>query len=324
MRQGTGNTAVPSSHDIVILTWLKRLGAGAARDSIQGYLMLLPMLIGFALFTIYPILWLVRYAWFDYDGLSEAQYIGIENFIRAFNRDPEFWMSLLNTFIITFVKLLIELPLALILAVFLNAGRKINSVYRTAFFMPTIVSTAIVGLVFCIIFDPYQGIVNVLFKEAGLMNSATEWFSNKWTAMLVIVVASVWNGFGINMVFFLMGLQSVPKELYECADIDGATRGQQFFHITIPMLAPVMQVVIMLAILSSMKMADLVLVLTNGQPGGQTEVVMTFIFKRFFNFGVDTSSQYGYGAALAVITAVIFGIITALYTRITRGMSRIH
>lgn len=280
--------------------------------------MLLPMLVGFCLFTVYPMGWLVRWAWFNYDGITEAAYTGFDNFTRVFSRDPAYWAALLNTVIIVTAKLAIEMPLALVLAVTLNGPSRRNTFFRTAFFMPTIVSTAIIGLVFFLMFNPYHGVVNEILGSLGV-KEPVNWFNNKWRADLIIVLAEVWKNFGINMVFFLMGLQSIPKELYECSMMDGAGRVRRFFSITMPMLAPMTKVVIMLAFVGSMKVVDMVLVLTNGQPGGETEVVMTYVFKYFFSFGVaDTISQYGYASALAVVTALALALLTAGYFRATR------
>lgn len=121
------------------------------------------------------------------------------------------------------------------------------------------------------------------------------------------------------MIFFIMGLQNIPQDIYECADIDGVTKWKKFTSITLPMLASTGKVVMMLFIVNSIKMSDLVLVLTNGQPGGSTEVVMSYTFKFFFSYGAaDMVSQYGYSSALAVITAIILSIVVGLYMALTR------
>lgn len=305
--------------------WKRIIKAVNKNDNIPAYIMITPMLLGFLMFTIYPIFYVLRWSLFDYDGFSKANFIGIDNFIRIFTRDKRFWASVANTFIITIGKMFIEIPLALILAVLINSKSKINSLYRTIYFMPTIISTAIVGLIFSILFGSYNGIINVIINELGLTAGRINWFGNRWLAISVIIIASVWSHFGINMVFFLMGLQSVPRELYECAEIDGANRFKQFYMITIPMLKPIMQIILMLAVVEGMKLSELPLVLTNGQPGGQTEVVMTYIYKYFFP--TDSMSggliQYGYASSLAVVAAIIIGIITLLYLRLSKRMSDI-
>lgn len=293
-------------------------------DTVPAYIMMLPMLIGFLLFTIYPIFYVLKYAWFEYNGFTYMKFTGFYNFIRLFSRDPVYWMSVLNTFAVTFAKLIIELPIALVLAVLLNSKAKSDSFFRTVFFMPTIISTAIVGLIFSILFNSYNGIVNTLLMQLGFIGDKVNWFADKWLAMSVIIITAVWQHFGVNMIFFIMGLQSVPNELYECAEIDGANSLQKFFKITVPMLAPILQIVIMLAIVEGMKMTEMVLVLTNGMPGGKTEVVMTYIYKYFFNIDGYGSNQYGYASAMSIVTAVLIGIITLLYLRMSKKLSQIY
>ncbi len=295
-------------------------------DTILAYILMAPMLIGFIVFSLYPIFFIVEWSWFEYDGIREPIFIGIENFVRVFTRSKAFWMSLANTFIITIGKTVIEIPLALVLAVLINKKGKLNTLFRSTFFLPSIVSIAIVGLIFSIIFQSYGGAINMMLEDFGVISRYIDWFSNKCTAMAVIIIASIWSHFGVNMIFFLMGLQSVPEELYECARIDGVNKVQQFIYITVPMLAPIMQIIIMLAIVEGMKMTDMVLVLTNGGPAGQTEVVMTYIFKYFFRYGGEAATrlQYGYASSMAVVTAIIIGIITILYLRFTKKMSKIY
>lgn len=296
------------------------------RDKTQEILMILPMFVGFILFVMYPIFWVLRWAPFQYDGYSKPIFIGLENFVRAFTRDNTFWFTLYNTFLLAFSKLLIEMPLALILAVLVNNKVKGSSAFRIIFFLPTVFSVAVVGLVFNILFSAYNGIINGLLVHFNIVTRNVNWFGERWLAMLVVLLVSIWTTFGLIMVYFLMGLQNIPNELYESAEIDGANNFKQFIHITIPMLAPVMQVVILLSVLGTMKITDLVLVMTNGQPGGGTEVVMTYIFKYFFHYGdtdAGTVSQFGYASSLAVITAIFLSILTVVYLKMSKKMKSV-
>ena len=286
------------------------------------YLMISPMLLGFVLFVLYPIFYVLRYALFEYDGIANPLFVGLDNFIRLFTNDPGFWVSVRNSLILTGGKIFLEVPFALILSNLLNRKSCINSIFRTTFFMPTIISSAIVGIVFSILFAGFNGIVNNLLLEVGWIHQAIDWFRYQSSAMLVMIISMIWSNFGVTMVFFIMGLQSIPGELYECAEIDGANKFKQFAHITVPMLAPILQIVLMLAIVDGMRLTDLPLVLTNGMPGGSTEVMMTYIFKYFFSTDslVATASQYGYASAMSVVTAVIIGALTLVYVRISRNM----
>lgn len=301
----------------------KRLHMG---NKVQEILMITPMTIGFLLFSVFPIFWVIRWSFFNYNGYSEPVFIGLENFIRAFTRDAAYWNSLKNTFLIAGLKMLIEIPLALILAVLLNNKIKGSAFFRVIYFLPSVFSIAVVGLIFSILFSAYNGIVNAVLRETGLIARNISWFSDKGHATFVIILVSLWTTFGLNMIYFLMGLQNISKSLYECASIDGATQIQQFFYITVPLVAPILQLVLMLSVLGTMKMTDLILVLTNGAPGGSTEVVMTYIFKYFFSYGDNAARdvQFGYASAMAVITAMILGLITAVYLKISRKMQEVE
>lgn len=290
--------------------WIKK-------DSTQAVLMLAPMLVGFLLFTYVPILYILRYAFYNSNGFRET-FIGMANFSRLFS-DSAYWNSILNTFILTFGKLAVEIPLALLLAVLLNKGRKGTGIFRITFFMPTVISAAISGLIFSLMFASFNGTVNGILQTAGVISQPISWFSQKGTALFVIGFASVWNNFGINMIFFLMALQSVPQELYECADLDGANAIQRFFKITLPMIGPTFQVVLLNAIVGSMKMADIVLSTTNGQPGGKTEVVMTYVFKYFFGYD-GRAIEIGYASSMALVTAVILALTSFIYMRSTKKL----
>ena len=295
-------------------------------NKIQEILMITPMTIGFLLFSVYPIIWVLRWSFFKYNGYSEPVFVGLGNFIRVFSRDPAYWNSLKNTFLIAGMKMIFEIPLALVLAVLLNNKIKGSSFFRVVFFLPSVFSIAVVGLIFSILFGAYKGIVNAILKNIGLITQNISWFSDKGHAMFVIILVSLWTTFGLNMIYFLMGLQNISKSLYECASIDGANEVQQFFYITMPLVAPILQLVLMLSVLGTMKMTDLILVLTNGAPGGSTEVVMTYIFKYFFSYGESAAMevQFGYASSMAVVTAVILGIVTLIYLKVSKKMQEVE
>ncbi|MDR2730608.1 MAG: sugar ABC transporter permease [Treponema sp.] len=288
---------------------------------LHEFLMILPMFIGFVTFTIYPILWALRWVLYDYSGFGTPYFVGLDNFARAIFRDRQFWLSMSNTFYLAFMKLIIELPLALALAFFVNNKVRGSSVLRIVYFLPTVFSIAVVGLIFTIIFSAYNGIVNAVMTFFGFFEQNYNFFGSRWSAINIILLVSIWSTFGINMIYFLMGLQNVPLELYECATLDGATGTQQFFFITFPLLGPVMRMIIMLSVLGTMRINDVVLVMTNGQPGGTTEVAMTYILKFFFNFNPGGARrQYGYASALSIIMGVFLAIMTVIYLKSSKRM----
>ena len=293
---------------------------GMRQDNLQAFLMILPFLIGFILFSYVPIVYILRYAFTDYDGYSVANWTGLHNFQRVFTKDPDFWTSLVNTVSLSFFKLLAEIPLALLLAVLLNQKLRGIGFFRVTLFLPAVISAAIIGLIFSLLFAAFNGMVNSILQTLGLIGRPINWFSTKGNAMLVLGIASVWQNYGINMMFFLMALQSIPEEIYECAELDGATGLRKFFSITLPMIAPIFESVLLMAIIGSLKVCDLVIFLTDGQPGGQTEVVMTYIYKFFFGRS-GRNVQIGYASAMSMITAVFLGLVTIVYVQGTKRLN---
>ena len=289
---------------------------------IQSSLMIAGSVLGMIVFVVIPLCWIMRWCLFSYKGYGTIRYVGLNNFIRVFTRSDKYWLAVKNTFVFAFGKLLVEIPLALVLAFLLTRPLKGRDFFRSVFFMPSMLSVAVIGVVFTYLFNHNQGVVNSAIKLMG--GQGVKWFSDGTTAMIMLMIVSIWQNFGINMLFFMTGLQSIPPELYEAAAIDGASQRQQFLRITIPMLGPVMQMVLMNAILGSLKVTDLVLTLTNGKPSGKTEVMMTYIYKRFFGEGGGAAMDYGYGAALTVVTAVILTLVTLLYLRATKKNSEIY
>ena len=278
--------------------------------------------IGMIVFVVLPLLWIMRYSVFKYKGYGTMTFVGLDNFIRVFTRSGKYWLAVKNTFVFAIGKLLVEIPLALVLAFVLTRRLKGTDFFRSVFFMPSMISVAIIGVVFVYLFGHDSGVINGLLKKIGA--TPVQWFSGGGTAMIVLMIASIWQNFGINMLFFMTGLQSIDPSMYDAASIDGASNTQQFFRITIPLLGPVTQMVLMNAILGSLKVTDLVLTLTDGKPSGKTEVMMTYIYKQFFSQGGVTAKDWGFGAALTVVTAIILSIVTVIYLRATKKSSDIY
>jgi ABC-type sugar transport system permease subunit len=228
-------------------------------------------------------------------------------------------MSLANTFILSFGKLAVEIPMALFLAILLNKKLKGTGFFRVTLFLPAIISTAIIGLVFSLMFAAYDGVINGILRDIHVIKNNINWFGNKWTALTVLGIASVWQNVGINMIFFLVALQRIPMELYECASLDGASPWGKFRNVTLPMIGPMFQIILLNAIVGSLKVADLILASTNGQPGGTTEVVMTYVFKYFFGYSGRTI-EIGYASAMSVVTGFILAAVSVIYLKSTNKM----
>ncbi len=289
------------------------------------YFMITPLVIGFVVFTVYPQIWVVALSFFRYNGVTAPKWEGVDNFVRVFQRDTIWWKSVWNTFYFSFGKLAMELPIALVLAVILNRQIKGRNFFRGLFFMPSVTSAAIMSLIFYFIFSPYQGILNGMLQAVGVIREPIDWLGNGDLAMIVAMLVSVWQNFGINMILFLAGLQAIPDEFYESASIDGANEVQQFWYITLPALGRMLQVIVMLAIIGSLKTFDIFRVLTNGGPANETMVMMLYIFNYFFNQGAlgsagSTVPQFGYASALGVVASVLIAIITTAYLIMSRRL----
>lgn len=305
---------------------LRKGGMSTAKkkEALQCYLMISTQIIGFLVLTVYPMIWAARYAWFYYDGVpSNTHFVAFENFITIFTKDAMYWKTWVTTFLYAVIKLPIELPLAMLLAILLNRKLKGTSAFRALFFLPHIISVAIVGLIFTNMFD-FFGTINGILLKFGFITEGINWFDNKVTALLVIALASSWSTFGINMIYFLGALQTIPEDLYEVAELEGMSKFKQFFKITLPMIAPVAQTVLLLAINGTLHANELILVMTGGAPGGSTFTVMSYIVKKFVPGFAETQVNIGYGCALAIVTSIIMCIVAGLYSKLSKKMSEVY
>lgn len=289
----------------------------------QAYIMLAVPLIGFFVFTLYPLLWAVSKSCYFYEGaVSTTRFVGFENFATAF-RDATYWQSWFTTLQFAVFKLPVELPLALLLAMLLHRKVKGAGFFRSVYFLPQMISLAIIGLIFTNMFD-YFGLINTWLTKIGIISQGIEWFSTKWKAMLVLVSASTWQSFGINVLYFMAALNNIPEELYEAASIDGATTWMKFKKITVPMMGPVLQTILLLSINGTLHVNDLVLATTNGGPGGDTFTVMPYMVSKFVPGFASVGANIGYGCCLAVITAIIMCCIALGYNKISKKLSNIY
>ena len=292
-------------------TWMKKKsGRGTG---IQMFLMLLPMLILFVLFCVYPLIDSIYLSFTKYNGFTKPAWIGLENYVRLI-KDQSWWKAVLNTFQFTLMAYVIQIPLSLLLAVIVNGKIKGKNFFRTIIFLPNITSTAIIGIIFFFMFSSYNGIINGLLLNLGLIQKPVEWLGNVTSAKWVIILLNTWGQVGYLMVLFLAAIQKVPGELYESAKLDGASKWQQFSRITLPMLGQMFQVISMMCILNGFQLFDSVKVLTGGGPGNQTSVMALYIYNYFFT---STGAQQGYASAVSVCATFITALAGALYYLVT-------
>lgn len=292
-----------------------RSGLSERRDNLTAYIMVIPTVLLFLMFCIYPIVYILVMSFYEYDGMTEMKWIGAYNYLRVM-RDTSWWNSVWNTVQLGILIPLVQIPFALLYAVLLNGQLKGQNFFRTFLFLPSITSTAIMGIIFFFMFSSYNGIVNSVLMSLNVLQSPVEWLGKEWTAKFVIIIFSAWANIGFYMVLFLAGLQKIPGDVYESAAIDGANGFQTLTKITIPMLGGMFRTIIMLSILNAMKLFDTVKVLTGGGPGNKTEVMTMFIYRYYFEPG-SGKIQQGYASAVAMVGLVITGIIAVLYLYIS-------
>ncbi|KLU53702.1 sugar ABC transporter permease [Paenibacillus sp. VT-400] len=293
-------------------------------SKIHAYMFIFPSLFLTVVFGIYPLLWALRYMFYDYQGIGTPVFIGLDNFGRIL-RDGQFWDSVGNTGVYALGKLVVTIPLSLTLAIILNRKWRGRSLFRAIYYLPTIFSASVMAIVFFIIFNSYNGILNQLLLKYHVISESISWLGAEH-AMLTTIIIAIWGAVGNYMLLFIAGLQSIPEELYEAASLDGASEYQKLRNVTIPLLGPVLQMIIMLAITTALKGYESIMVLTEGGPYGKTEVMYLYLFKLLFPVSADTQSlqQLGYGSAVGFTTALIVGAVTLIYFQISKKLNDVY
>lgn len=292
---------------------------------LSGTLFAFPSLLLTLMFTVYPLFWVMRYMFYDYKGFGVPRFIGLDNF-RTLASDQLFWHSVSNTFVYAGGKMIVTLPLSLIMAVILNQALKGRQLLRAIYFMPTIISSSVIAVVFFIIFNSYNGILNQFLLKFHIVSKGINWLGPDY-AMLTAIIIAVWGALGNYMLLFLAGLQGISNEVNESASLDGANAIQRFWYITIPMLGPVLQMVIMLLIINSLKSYESIMLLTDGGPIGKTEVMFLYLYRLLFptpSASTVLLQQIGYGSAVGFVSGLIVGAITFGYFYLSRRLNRIY
>lgn len=269
-----------------------------------------PSLIGLLAFTLLPIFASLGLSFTNWDLLTTPKLVGLDNF-RHMMSDAEFWHTLRNT--LTFLVGYVPLVLAggLLIAVLLNAQIPFRQLFRTMYFVPVVTSWVAVALVWKWLFNPAYGLINLALSAIGISGPA--WLFDPKSAMIAVILTSVWKDIGFIMVIMLAGLQGIPREYYEAASIDGATRGQGLLHITIPLLAPTTIFCLSISLIGAFQVFDQVFVMTEGGPAGATMVLVERIVANAFSY-----SRMGYASAMSWVLFVLIFIVTIFFYRLRR------
>lgn len=278
-----------------------------------------PNLVFYALFQGWPIVINWYYSLLDWSGLSSnVSFVGLDNYKELFT-DPYFWKAYGNSFVF----MLGAVPLLLISSLFAalilnNPLLRLAKMYRTLFFIPVVTTASIVGIIMVYIWGS-NGAVNYILQKLHLLESPINWLSDAQWAMFTVIIIYTWKNLGMNMVYWLAGLQSISRDLYEAAKVDGANSVNMFFYITLPLLVPVGAVILLLNVAGALKVFDLIKILTDGGPFFATDVVSTYIYRFAFSSEIGLP-RLGYASAAGMSFALTIALIALVQLLVSKSI----
>lgn len=263
-------------------------------------LFILPALIIYTMFQIIPLFGAVYFSLSEWNGIagSAIEFVGFKNFANIF-KDANFILSLKNMAKMVIFSVLFHTPIALLMAVGIYSAKRGGRLFKAIYFVPTVFPLTAVGLLWYFIFMP-NGSLNSLLEVVGLKDLVTLWLVNEKTAMNTIIFVNIWAGLGYYMVILLAGLSTISNDVYEAAAVDGVNPVTKFFYITVPLLKPIIKMCILMDIIGTIKVFDLVFVMTEGGPNGLTNLPTTLMYQEAFKY-----DHYGTGSAICIILLII-------------------
>jgi len=269
------------------------------------YFFVLPALLFYCIFWIFPILKLFQYSITDYNGyVQNFNYVGFSNFKTLF-KEEVLMISIKNTLIYTAITVILGNIIALLIAMLLNANIRAKGFYRSAFYIPTLFSAIVVGFIWSYVYMPEEGLIASFFTKIGLAGWDTNFLGSYSKALYSIIAVDIWKNIGVSVIIYLAGLQTVPQEMLEAGRIDGAGKWKLFRFITLPMLATSVTINITLSVINGLKAFDFPFIMTNGGPGISTNTLIFAMYKMAF-----TDQLFGKAAALGIISFAIIIVIT--------------
>lgn len=273
---------------------------------IAPYLFMLPALIIYLSVIIFPVFYSLYISFHSGTGIGELKFVGFANYLNMMH-DGVFWVSLLHTVVWLVLTVVITLTVSLALALLLNGKFAGRTFFRALFYFPSVVAAVAVGIIWRWIYNPQMGFINEFAKLIGSDFKQT-WISNPRTALFALFAASLWQAIGQPMILFIAGLQTVPPEVLEAADIDGAGPVQKFFRITVPLMKDTFIMVISTLLIAGMKVYDIVKSLTDGGPNNSTQVLASYMYNQVYAY-----NNVGYGTAVAIMMVVLMMAIIVPY-----------
>ncbi|WP_248928862.1 carbohydrate ABC transporter permease [Paenibacillus hamazuiensis] len=277
-------------------------------ERIRPYVMVLPAMTGIVLFVMYPVLYLIKLSFYKYNLLNKdkSKFIGLDNFTQIFTRE-DFYRTLANTVVYTVGVVVLTMAISLLIAVWLNKKGRFNAVVQAGIFTPHIISIVSIALVWMWLMEPSHGILNFLLKSVGLPTS--QWLQSSKTAMISIIIVSVWHNIGYYTLIIVAALQSIPPSIYEAAALDNASKSKMFFKITLPLISPQLFFILIIMTIGSFKVFDTVKIMTGGGPNGATTTLVYYIYE-------FRTNSIGYASATGVVLMAIIALLTFIYFRL--------
>lgn len=292
-----------------------------AKSTIENYCFVIPAVLIFSIFYIYPFYKVFTLSLCQWDGIAKfnfaRDFIGLRNFKELIFQDTVWWRAMKQAGYITLIALTFQNALALALALACDRDIKGGNIYRVIFYLPPVLSEVVVGLVWRWIYDGNYGLLNYWLTGLGWSHLTTDWLSNPRTALICVAIIHCWKGFGWGFIIFLAGLQTIPRQLYEAARVDGANSWQIFKKVTMPLMIPVFILVSILTILGTMQVFVLILSMTGGGPGYHTEVPVTRILASMIG-----SSRFGYACSQGIVFGAILLAVSFIQIRMSKYMNK--
>jgi raffinose/stachyose/melibiose transport system permease protein len=283
------------------------------RDNISAYTFLLPTLILFCVFTVYPFINAFVISMCKWDGLTQMQFVGLDNFRRLFN-DKKVFTFLGHNLEFGFWTVLFKTVLGFVIALFLKERFKGTAFFRATFFMPVMMSFVAIGMLWQYIYNPASGLLNSIGISLGLYTNLTAptWLGDASTALKCVAVVDIWRWTGYHMVIFMAGLQTIPNDIYEAAIVDGANERQQLWYITIPQMRGITLTNMIFCMTGAISVFDLIFTMTGGGPYNSTKTIALYVYEQAFS----TTSRFGYATAINVFLFFIILIITSFMMKL--------
>ncbi|MCU6710547.1 sugar ABC transporter permease [Paenibacillus sp. J5C_2022] len=287
------------------------------RNFTAYFVFVVPALLLYAIFYVTPLFQSLGYSVTSWNGINEPVYTGLDNFVKGMN-DEKFWISLRNNLYFVGFSVFIQMPLIILVAIMVSSVKRMLNFYKLTVFLPSILSTAAVAVIWRFIYAPEAGLLNSLLEAVGLGDWTQVWLGNKDLAIWAIIAANGWQWTGFYIVLLLAAIFALPKEMIEAGEIDGAVGWRKAWFLTIPLIRPVIGVSLLLSVTGAMKALDIVLIMTKGGPFGSTELMATYMYKQAYSI-----SDFGYANAISIIIAVFTALLSVFVFLFNRSAKEV-